>query len=246
MLTKKNKILIQQKIEGKLTPEEEAAFEQLLFSSEKARVFYLQLKQLHEVIVTNVENTPRIDLVEDVMQRIDATKMENDKIASPKKGVFAFTLDRRFLAYAAMLAFGLLIGSVATYFSLNREFGVDNEVITGTMIGGAKHDLSYNNEGNKINITKHESAAFVIYTIAVDSDGIMYCKIEDVKANFTENNLTLVNSNGNFSLIDKDETVYTYLSEGENVFTIYKETDLKSYKLKFYVKGKLLSEYEIQ
>ena len=243
MLKAKDEIIIQCKIDGTLTEAETARFNKLIETSPEARALYRQLLDLHHVLQADSKEIPLRDISGDVMQLL--SEKTTAKRQLPKhSGAFSIQFRKNFLAYAAILLLGLVIGSLATYLRTSTETWSDITAVTGTMVQSHETAYLYNKNGTKIKMQQFNSDSFHLLTYAINTKDTVYCTISGIGNELAEQNVELLFAEGSFQLTSANDGVLKYLCVGKNIFQI-KGMENTSFNIRFTNKNKVICELNV-
>lgn len=210
-LKSEEEIIIQSKIDGTLSAEEEKQFDNLIRSSEEARNLYNELAGLDQSLKHDAESIPVIDFSGEIMENV-STDVKTIKMTS--------VILKRWLSYAAVLAVGLFIGGLGVYVGTSSFDTPDVRQISGTMTKPSDGKLVYSKDGNEIEIQQTEYGKWKLLTVAVTSLDNIDIEITDETEKLKESDVSLALSSGKFDLKESRSGKLCYTNNGDNIFQI--------------------------
>jgi len=241
-MNKEHEILIQNKIDGTLHASDEEKFQRLIKESDKAKKVYADLLKLNGQLNSDADLIPETDVSEGVMQEINRRKSnKSDKKSALKRILLT---NNNWLKYAAVLAIGLIIGSLATLFFVNPGSNVFNGSVVGT-IGktGSYSEYILNNEGTSVKVQQVFSNQLRLLIISTESDYMVTCSIDNaVLSNGNVTPLSGVNTSGfSTETLNNRLLVHSYT----NVYQL--STNVKEeFCLEFYCNDQLIGIIDIE
>jgi hypothetical protein len=160
MLTDKDILIIQKKVDGTTTSKEEGYFRELTGSNPEAGALYKELLHVQQTLRNDVSRIPTVDVTGDVMAAI--------KRKSTVKKVFLAAWKRSY-AYAALLVLVFTLGVLAANYLIPPAGTWNNEDIAGTLAG--KHTSAYKNheEGLEIDMEAFRKEGLFVNALFVKS-----------------------------------------------------------------------------
>ncbi len=160
MLTNDDILIIQKKVDGTLTEQEETVFRALTASNPRAAELYKELLRVQQKLRDDAAGIPDVDVTGDVMAAI--------KRKSTVKKVFLAGW-KRFYAYAALLVLVFTLGVLAANYLIPPLGTWQQEDIAGTMTG--KHTSAYKDheEGIEIDMEAFRKEGLFVNTLFVKS-----------------------------------------------------------------------------
>jgi hypothetical protein len=234
--------IIQRKIDGVLSPEEEHKFKALMDSSPAALESYRKISLVHHTLKFNTSHIPEVNFADAIMEKIEADKSAL-KLAAGKFRFFTFGDSRQIMAYAAVLLAGLILGSIFTYYGTTHSGMTEAQQVTGTVARHKGNDLSFSNSGTDINIRKIESGRFLAMIIEVSTLDTIYCSLRsESQTNSLPEEIQTLYSEGQ-SIVTKQGR--GYLCQGKNIFLVNNAERLMPGSITFSRNGKTIYEYKI-
>lgn len=215
----KDKILIQKKVDGQLSPPEEKQFKKLIDTSSKARKFYRELIMIDHHLEEDAKNTKPVDVSQEILRRIKSRTVQHTS-AKRSGRVITPVFRQNLLAYAAILITGIIIGSAITFFGTHRGNEPGTEQIAGTIASLPDNTYHYNKNGTEITTAEFKSGKFIITTIAVHTRETVHCRILPEKNNLTGDQVTRLFTDGLFQQLESTEGELQYACTGNVVFQI--------------------------
>lgn len=214
----KNKLLIQNKIDGKLTPANEKNFERLLKRSPKARRFFKTQLTMHNALLTNTGSQAKIDITKQVMSQI-----KNGVKSAPSKATKQFKLKRissNLLKYAAVLIFGIIMGSTSIYLVYNQNEMGNLRQLAGTLVGTKQQKTIFSDSKTTIHIQNNFYTNRHKATIDIKTDDLVDCFISDRLQQLEPKNIVVQHNEFNFLKTETEENALQYACKGTTTFEI--------------------------
>lgn len=214
----KNKILIQNKIDGKLTPANEKDFERLLKRSSKARRFFKAQLAMHNAVLTDAGSQAEIDITQQVMSQI-----KNGVKSAPNKATKQFKLKRissNLLKYAAVLILGIIIGSTSIYLAYNQNEMANLRQLAGTLVGTKQQKTIFSDSKTTIHIQNNFYTNRHKATIDIKTDDLIDCFISDRLQQLEPKNIVAQHNEFNFLETETEENALQYACKGTTTFEI--------------------------
>lgn len=218
-LEKEDERIIQKKIDGLLSVQEEERFNELMKNSLQARNLYRGLLDIHRSLEKDSKYTPQIDFAHEIMQTI--------KSKHAQQSIFSKTNKLRlsaWLAYAAILLIGLFIGSLVTYLGTSTSVPDTNQ-ISGTIAATQEQNFEYNRDGTDIKIQEFKTSKVKISVISINSEDAVQCLISGNNTGITEKNISLQYADGQFHALETANDKLQYVCSGSVVFQICRNID---------------------
>lgn len=121
------------KLDGSIIPEENLHLERLLSESEEARLYYQQMKDVHQSLLEAAEETSDIDVTGQVMARVRQLHAEKQAPRTFHLASYFSAYNKQMMRYAAMLAIGLILGSAFTFIVYNWQADLQREDVSATI-----------------------------------------------------------------------------------------------------------------
>jgi hypothetical protein len=242
-IKKQDQIIIRKKIDGVLSAREEEQFNYLIKTSPEARSFYQKEAILHHSLKYNSSHIPKIDISDQIIQAVSPLKIIRRKFS---KNIRLFISVRRsqFLAYAAVLMIGLILGSIATYIGGAHVKMPDVNEVSGTIAKSSGDGYLFNQAGTGIKVHNYKSGDFRTLIVDIVTIDTVLCTIRDGQKAESSQNIKLLFSNGNFLIVKEDECEQSYRCSGKNIFLINNVDRFNMGSVRFTRKDKLIYEYE--
>lgn len=241
-MKKEDELLIQKKIDGILTAEEEERFIELIENSVQAHELYRKLLELHHSIVSDAESVPVIDFSKEIMQKLNDHKVRN------RFSRFS-TFRTNVLAYAAILFVGLFIGSIATYLGTSTNQTIDESQLLGTIADDPEQNFDFNGDGIEIKVREFKTSKVDLTTISINTIDTIQCRIQANNKEFTSRNIKLQFSEGQFQLKDTMNNELQYSCCGSLVFQINRingTKNLDSLLIRFVRDGLIINQLDLK
>lgn len=226
MLTEKDILLIQNKVDGTLSRHQEELFASLVESSSQANDLYAKLLALHREMNERADLIPEVDITQEVMRRI-ADKSFFHRMFSGSVKIYAF---------AASLVLVFILGALAVTFLIPSVRNLPEDQLSGTMAPKEPSLWTYHDKGIDIEVQQYRRVGLQVYWVSV----------------FSANNLNIVFSSqgepvadGMMKIIDSDDLVrevedpdrgLSYICRGNVIFALAGPPDLSC--LTFFLNGK--------
>ncbi len=160
MLTDNDILIIQKKVDGTLTANEEELFRELTASNPHAEDLYKELLCVQQNLLDNAAGIPSVDLTDDVMAAIRRkSKTHNVFLAG----------WRRYYAYAALVVLVFTLGVLAANYLIPPAGTWQQEDIAGTMTGKHPSSFADREEGVEIEMEEYRKDELLVYTLFVTS-----------------------------------------------------------------------------
>ncbi|MFA5302649.1 MAG: hypothetical protein WC395_08190 [Bacteroidales bacterium] len=160
MLTDKDILIIQKKIDGTLTSKEEDLFRELTGSNPDAGALYKELLHVQQTLHEDVSRIPAVDVTGNVMAAIKR-KSTVKKVSLPGW--------KRYYAYAALLVVVFTLGVLAANYMIPPLGTWKNEDIAGTMAGKHTSAFKDHDEGIEIDVEEFRKEGLFVNTLFVKS-----------------------------------------------------------------------------
>jgi len=236
-----DEIIIQNKVDGNLSEEEEKRFDELIENSSEARIFYKKLIELDLSLKNDSRDIPAIDFSDDIIEKVRPAKSQSQ--SAKKTILFSSASVKQLISYAAVLLTGLLIGGIGAYVGTTNT-KPDARDISGTIINHAENNQEYSKDGTDIKVQQLKSGKWEILTVAVNSQETVQIEISDKSGKITANDVTLQLSDGKFHFDGVANGKLNYASMGNNVFQINLTEITEKINIHFIVDNQVLFEAE--
>jgi hypothetical protein len=244
-IKKQDQKIIQKKIDGLLTANEEEYFDKLISNFPEARDLYRQLAILHHSLEYNSGLIPEVNLTDEIMQSTKDKKLEND--TSRFNTVAFLSRNRRqVLAYAAIFLFGIMLGGFAFYLSYPLMPLQDTDAVSGTMSKSAEYENTFYKDGTGIKILDFKSNSYHSLLVSVETNDTVYCVIPGKTDTISPLNINLLHSEGKFIADTLKGQDFSYRCTGENVFLVNNLNGLNTDCIRFYRKNVLIYDYKTE
>lgn len=199
MLNDKHLDIIQKKVDGVLSANEEAVFQDLINASHEAKELYEELLNTHRALQQNASEIPPVTFTADVMRRI--------KGKTARKQVF--TGSGRFYAFAAMLVLVFVLGILAAYYlTAPDKFRLSGD-LSGTM--------ARKENGVEIDVQEYNRNGFRMYLIAVSAKDSLYVELSNADG---PGCLNVAHKDGTLNKCAGNESDAHYVLKGYAIFTL--------------------------
>ncbi len=121
------------KLEGSIVAEENLQLERLLSESEEARLYYRQMKEIHQSLLETAEEKADIDVTEQVMAKVQQLHAQKQTARTFHLASYFSASNKQMMRYAAMLAIGLILGSAFTFILYNWQSDLQREDVSATI-----------------------------------------------------------------------------------------------------------------
>jgi len=213
-----DKILIQKKVDGLLSPTEEKRFETLVDSSSKARKFYRELLTIHHLLEKDAQESKPVDLSHEILREIKTAPRSTQQKNTGRR--ISPVFRQNVLAYAAILIIGMIVGGTLTFFGTYRGNEPDTEQISGTL-ASVPDEKSYDAKNDtEIKAAEFKSGKVILTTLAVHTGETIHCRILPGNNPLTNDQVTLLFTEGNFQQEEAEEGGLQYACTGSVVFQI--------------------------
>jgi hypothetical protein len=226
-LEPKDELIIQNKIDGNLSVEEEIWFKELIENSPPARKFYEDLLSLQHVLGMDSKSIPPVDFAEEILPVVKS-KQKPPKHEMDTRQFWAFLSSVNFMAYAAILMVGLFIGSLMTYLGNSNNQPADERQFSGTISALPAMNFDYNKDGTQIKIQELLTPKVKIATVFIHTEEPVQCSILGSNAKVIGENIQLQFSDGKFLPVVSGNDALQYSCIGWIVFQIKGTTDTNS------------------
>lgn len=214
----KNKLLIQNKIDGKLTPANEKDFDSLINRSSKARRFFKAQLAMHNAVLTDAGSQAEIDISKQVMAQIgNSGKLPKNKSTKRSK---IKTFSSSMLKYAAVLVFGIIIGSTSIYIAYNQNEMANLRQLAGTLVGTKQQKTIFSDSKTTIHIQNNFYTNRHKATIDIKTDDLIDCFISDRLQQLEPKNIVAQHNEFNFLKTETEENALQYACKGTTTFEI--------------------------
>lgn len=132
-INKRLEQLVNDKLEGSIIPEENLELEHLLRESEEARLYFIQMKEIHQSLLEAAEEKADVDVTEQVMTRVWQLHAQKQAARTFHLASYFSAYSKQMMRYAAMLAIGLILGSAFTFIAYNWQTDVQREDVSATI-----------------------------------------------------------------------------------------------------------------
>jgi len=226
MLTEKDILLIQNKVDGTLSRREEDQFAALLEASPQAVDLYRKLLGVHEEMYSSAARIPEIDITNRVMHRIKGKTFLHR----------LFTGNGRVYAYAASLVLFFVLGVLAAMYLIPSLRNLSQDQLTGTMARKEPSSWKYSDKKIDIEVQQHQKAGLLIYWLSVFSADTLELEFTPAGTSMTDNWLKIINTDGLALKVEKPDHKISYICKGNTVFALTDPPDRSS--LTFSLEGK--------
>jgi len=218
----KDELIIQNKIDRSLSAEEEERFNKLIATSSMARKFYADLLTLQQSLESDSKRIPLVDFSTKIMSEVKGKQIQlKPEIHKSQFRILPFRTN--FLAYAAILLIGLVIGSMATYLATSTHQIADERQFSGTISSLPALNFDYYQDGTQIKVQELLTPEVKIMTVFIHTEETIQCRISGSNARITDKNITLQFAEGKFLFVESGKEALQYSCSGSIVFQI-KET----------------------
>ena len=210
-MKKGDEILIQKKIDGTLSNNEEKAFHNLMTNSSEAADLYNKLKLIDQQLKSDVVDMPQIDISSSVMDKVSEIRTRAKAITFSSQNV---------MKYAAVLLLGLLIGSAFSMLILNDESLSNKQHLSGTMVARQGSVVLYSKGPIKISQQSISATNFSINIFEVETSSVIEFEIHDKAGNFDKQNIIAVQNSYHINNAYFENGTYTGRIKGPVVFQL--------------------------
>ena len=188
--------LIQESLDGTLSPEGETRLQDLLQKSEAANDLYRQLAALDQQIKTEQPEKYEVDVTDKVMQQIAQKHRESFSVATFLESISTFFAAFR-LQHAIVALAGILIGSIATFFLTTTTITPDVEMISGTMAAKRGEAIALTRDHTTVKIIPYaiEKMVYINFMINTRDDVEVVMSYDDL--DFSFRNANYISATGN-------------------------------------------------
>ncbi len=219
-MTKKEKILIQQKIDGVLPPADEKRVDEILKKSGKARAYFEKLTDVDKTLKNDAAKPLEIDITKGVMETI--TKKGNQPEISKTQSIRLS--KNHFLKYAAVLFFGLLLGATGGWFMFSNPKIHSTGNMAGT-IATPPGSQAFSDEQTSIKIQQVNTSNYLVALVTIDTKEELSCEITDSLHILMPNDIIPLSTNRFLAQTTKNEKTYRYTIIGPTVFQVIAENN---------------------
>jgi len=199
MLNDKYIDIIQNKVDGVLSANEEAVFQDLINASPEAKELYEELLNTHRALRQNASEIPPVTFTADVMRRIKGNPARRQ----------AVTGSGRFYAFAAMLVLVFVLGILAAYYlPAPDKFRLSGD-LSGTM--------ARKENGVEIDVQEYNRNGFRMYLIAVSAKDSLYVEFSNADG---PGCLNVAHTDGIIAERTDNEPGLLYVLRGNVIFTL--------------------------
>jgi hypothetical protein len=241
---KKDKILIQNKIDGELNPQEEIEFSQLIKQSNDALNYYHKLFKLSSILNSDADKVAAIDFSKGIMQSIKNKQANSSTHLKPT--IKLSFVRNKLMTYAAILLIGLVVGSLLTYNFTNSNSIENNVLLSGTIgkIPETENSI-YSDKNTKIKLRELENENYSLFIFSIQTTDTITCTIVDqFNVILSEAVILLSKTDDTFFNIES-EMPLKYSIQGTTSFQINAKNK-KNVSIKFSGKKKLLKQVELE
>jgi hypothetical protein len=237
--------LINARIDGEISREQNEALEKELKENQAARQYFDEISGVVDMLKKDSEKKEDIDFSGQIMNSIDKEKYSGSKSESSFWRIFNFSFSDNF-RYAAVFSIGALVGLIcyATLFkSGTQNFNPKDSEISGTMVDVSRppnfnkgESVVIDNNGVKANINSYYQNDMIMAEVKVKSD-------ENVSLNFSFNDQNLkvyalksFNTKAESDIISSKGIVQIQ-SKGDNTFLMLfknRNTEKEKIEIKVY------------
>jgi hypothetical protein len=151
---KKMNSLIEARISGRITPEDDELLDRMIAENEKVRLHYYQLINLEKQIQESKPPGENVDVAGPVMQEINTRQRATSAIAKHRISWETF-LNPFPLHYAMIMIAGVLIGSVITWMLLPGQPQLNSDQLSGSMMTKPGHGMSFQQSDMNIKVVPY-------------------------------------------------------------------------------------------
>jgi hypothetical protein len=214
-MKKKDKILIQQKIDGMLSDAQEKAFQLLMLNSAKARDFYEKLCLIDQRLKTDAAGVSDLNLCPGVMDNVPVNK--NFEVSNRK----LITLrTNSILKYAAVLLVGLFLGATFSTIILSKNEFADKNDLYGTIIKRSGSKTLYSNGATSIHLQSMLSGNVSINLFTIETNSEVEFEITNKSPNLDAQNIITVQNGFNIDQTGTSIGDITGIIKGPSVFQL--------------------------
>ncbi|MCF8358708.1 MAG: hypothetical protein K9H26_08130 [Prolixibacteraceae bacterium] len=239
-MKKKEKILIQQKIDGVLPPADEKRVDEILKKSGKARAYFEKLARVDKALKNDAEKPLEVDVANRVMKTI--TKKNHQPSISKIKPIRLY--ENRFLKYAAVLFFGLLLGATAGWFIFSNPQTGNTGNMAGT-IATPPGEHAFSDELTSIKIQQFNTSEYLVALVTIETKKELNCEITDNLHVLMPNDIIPLSTNRFLAQTTNNERTYRYTIIGPTVFQIITENN-NGLDIKFIRNSQILAHKKIK
>lgn len=226
-LEPKDELLIQNKIDGSLSAGEEIWFDKLIENSPQARKFYEDLLILQKAMESDSKSIPSVDFTEEIVPAVKS-KQKPPKPEMSTSQFWIFLTNANFMAYAAILLVGLVIGSLVTNRGIPSGQMPDERQFSGTISALPALNFDYNQDGTQIKVQELLTPKVKITTVYIHTELPVQCKISGTSPAITDKNILLQFADGQFLPMETGNEMLQYSCSGWIVFQIKASSESSS------------------
>lgn len=157
MKTRKNiscrlEALVNRKLEGTLSNEDQKELEQLLSASEAARDYARQMEEMDQWLILAGRVKKEISIEREVLQKIKAKPIPNVFEKTAPLSLRLRSYNQELIKYAAIFIIGLLLGSALTFLLLPEISPLSKREIGATVSARSGQTLTISKDSWKIQI----------------------------------------------------------------------------------------------
>ena len=226
MLTERDILLIQNKVDGMLSHREEDQFAALLEASPQAVDLYRKLLAVHEEMYSSAARIPEIDITKQVMRRIEGKTFLHK----------LFTGSGRVYAFAAALVLFFVLGMLAATYLVPSLRNLSQEELAGAMMRKKTTLWSFHDTGIDIEVQQQQEGDLVIYRASVFTADSLNVEFSSPGEPVNVNLLKIIDFDGLAQKMENTDHKISYICQGNTVFTLTDPPDRSS--LTFSLEGK--------
>lgn len=164
----KLKRLQKAKIEGHITPDQEAVLNKILNKYETRSIDFQRLMEIEKHLeMTKPEDKP-IDISSNVMQRITTDKRVTKPILS--NAIFSGNIFNPVpVRFAVILLIGIFIGSAFTWIFTAEKNTTNNHALVGSLSATSDQAITYSNQNNLIKLIPYQIGNLHYLNFIVDA-----------------------------------------------------------------------------
>ena len=243
-LEPQDELIIQNKIDGNLSAEEEIYFKELIRTSPQARKFYEDLLSLQHALGMDSKFIPPVDLVEEILPVVKS-KQKPAKKEMDTWQFWVYLSQANFMAYAAILLVGLFVGSLITYLGVSTNQLTDERQFSGTISARPAMNFDYNQDGTQIKVQELLTPKVKLVTVFIQTGIPVQCSISGINSKISEKNILLQFAEGKFLPVASSDEALQYSCSGWIVFQIKGNPDTglpNKLSLAFSKNGKVIKQ----
>jgi len=176
--------LIQARIDGSITPEQDARLNEILEGSESASTAYFHLLGLEEQLAAGQANDSEIDVSDKVMQKIRA------KQKSPVSFIDRwFSFDSLFNAipvarFAMIMVTGILLGSAVTWMIVGQKEVTTQSQLSGSLSASNSQGMTYNMQNTMVKVIPYTIGDLNYLNFQTDTQNELQVQVTYDEADF--------------------------------------------------------------